>query len=641
MSVIGNFDSAEMLKTIKDIYGKAAPKEVNHGSNPEWQTGFEPLANDVLENTVYHRFYSGKDVKLQIFFELQRGNSLQYFDLLDISLEKAGERIQEKIQEKYKDEVVALSLSSRLTPIKNTIELSATLKNSDKINVISADILQLIKRESFKLQDDAVRVEAAKSMTRFFKNIEKPHMFGIFNAGIFAEAGIEGVLAKYDDEQFKEASAQLTMLKIPLKHLSIVQHPSNTDVKAQKTEISTQLFSTKNGKSLIVVQNSASNLLAVHYLIKHKNYYEGKFGKDAAKILQDCFGQRMKSPENQKISAPFGLAFTVNDNPWIPMDDIYMNPDFSYIRVEGLASDISGAIAYLNKAMLDFVPTEEEYNKASMKFNRSAMMKRGSDPAKKLFNSSLDDNLYAADINEGSAVELSYESLLQFNKAYFQPENMIISVVSREAPDKVRAFYKSFKGDKKTDVQPAYVREYKLSTKPVNIDKAGGGERSYLFWGFMKQVDEQDKPALQALSLVLKDDIIFDIREKQGMAYHMSAGIKMVNDKALFFINQGTRPQNVDKLLPQYPGFFKEKRYKKLNEEKLQKSINMYLGRMMFRRLASINQAYYLSYSLYFNDNINYDKDFLEKLKNVKLEDVRQVMKKYMKTENEIEIIVR
>ncbi len=640
MSVIGNFNSAEMLQTIKNIYGRAAPGQILRGGNPEWQTGFESLKKDVPRTAVFHRFYTGKDLKLQLFFRLPTGSSMQYYDLLDIALKNAGERVQDKIQQKHKDDVIAVSFISRLTPVKNFIELEATLKPGADVQAIYTDLLQAVKEESFALSDEKIAVESAKSLTNFFKNIEKPHMFGIFNAHIFAENGIEGVLAKYDSEKFSAAAKQLSGLKIHKNPVVIIQHPAAKEEKSEQAQIKTQLFGNRNGKAVITVQNSASNLLAVHYLIKHKKYFEERYGKDAAKILHDCFGQRMKSPENQKLSAPFGLSFTVNDNPWIPMDDIYMNPDFGYIRVEGLAKDIDGAIIFLNKAMTGFKPTEEEFNKALMKFKRSAMMKRGSDPAKKIFGNSLNEALYASDEPENSYPELSYQSLLQFSADYFQPHNMIIAAVSPAAPQKIESLFSSFNGGKETTIAP-YVREYKLPQKPVKIEKEGGGERSYLFYGFIKQVDEQDKAALQALSLVLKDDIIFDIREKQGMAYHMSAGIKMVKDKALFYINQGTRPQNVDKLVPQYPGFFNKKRYKDLTEEKLQKSLNMYLGRMMFRRLSSINQAYYLSYSLYFNGDINYDKDFLKQLKNVNLDDVRRVMKKYMQPKNEIEIIVR
>ena len=78
-----------------------------------------------------------------------------------------------------------------------------------------------------------------------------------------------------------------------------------------------------------------------------------------------------------------------------------------------------------------------------------------------------------------------------------------------------------------------------------------------------------------------------------------------------------------------------------LKMDELNKSVNMYLGRMMFRRLSSINQAFYLGSSLYFYDNYLYDKQFLDALKNVKVDDVRKAAQKYMVVKNPLMIIVR
>jgi predicted Zn-dependent peptidase len=125
------------------------------------------------------------------------------------------------------------------------------------------------------------------------------------------------------------------------------------------------------------------------------------------------------------------------------------------------------------------------------------------------------------------------------------------------------------------------------------------------------------------------------------MAYNMSAGIEIIKDKALFYISQGTRPQNVDKLAPQYPKFFQMAAVDTVTQADLDKSINMYLGRMMFRRLSSINQAFYLGSSLYFNNDANYDKQFLENLKKTKLADIKNVAKKYMNIINPASLIVR
>ena len=73
----------------------------------------------------------------------------------------------------------------------------------------------------------------------------------------------------------------------------------------------------------------------------------------------------------------------------------------------------------------------------------------------------------------------------------------------------------------------------------------------------------------------------------------------------------------------------------------LQKSINMYIGRMMFRRLSSINQDYYLGYSYYFHEDINYDKTFFDDLRNVSINDLMAVADKYLTINNPISIVIR
>ena len=140
---------------------------------------------------------------------------------------------------------------------------------------------------------------------------------------------------------------------------------------------------------------------------------------------------------------------------------------------------------------------------------------------------------------------------------------------------------------------------------------------------------------------MLGNKIIFDIREKQGLAYRMRAGINVIENTALFYINMGTRPENVDKLIPQFPGLLAVDYTKSFTEDELIKSVNMYLGRMMFRRLSSINQAYYLAHSYYFDDDIYSDGEMLDALKKVTLDDVKRVAEKYLHVSNPVKIIVR
>jgi len=642
MSVVGNFDSAQMLKMIQEIYGDEAPGMVARDQNPGWSTGFdERYLNTPQSGAVYHRFYNGKTTLLQFFFPVTGRYCDVFFGLLDKKLNEQADQLKEKLSDKVQN----VEMTTRTSPVGNYIQVTLRVKNDvDNLELLTAKVKQALSEADFSYSKEGIETEANKARTSFLKNLEKPHMFGIYNAHDIAVDGFETVLSSYGKEKFYQAAQNLAAFKVDSEPVVLIQTPLKQ--KENKEEISAtpvKLFpAQKGGPTLIVKQNAANHLVAIHYLFKHKAMFESEYGKDAAKILHDCFGQRLNSEQNQKMSNRFGLTFKVNDNPYFPMDDIYLHPDFGYIRAEGLDDDIPGMVAYLNEQMLHFTPTEKEFKKAMAKLGgKNPMMRRGSDPAKKRF-----EELYGQEVYESSPYPqgpepLDYQTLLKFAQEYFQPGNMVISVVSPAAVDQMNALFSGFKGHALTKEPPAITQTIKLHDAPVTIEENGGGSRSYLFWGFAKKIDPLDKPALKALSLILRDKIIFDIREKQGMAYHMSAGIELSENRALFFIRQGTRPQNVDKLVPQYPRFFELKMLEDVKESDLQKSINMYLGRMMFRRLSSINQAYYLGTSYYFHDDILYDEQFLNDLRKVTLAEVLQVARKYMKVQNPVQIIVR
>lgn len=645
MSVIGNFKRDEMMSKIEEIYGKVKPGIINSPESRIWRTGFEPLKNNLeIENKVFHRFYSGKQLSVSMLYDLPGSYTSEFFELLGITLDERADSLQKICDEKFPGAVSRISFQTRVNPVKNYLQAVLTFKDDKNMQGVVDLFKAKLVKQSFGLPDEVIESEAVKMKTDFLKNIEKPHMFGIYNADKFGEYGIEAVLESYSAEGYKKAGKLLHNFSITTDPVIIIQHPLAEEESTTNTNVNLQLFENGSGVHPVVIakQNSNSDLLAIHYMIKNKAAYEEKYGKNASQIWHDIFGDRMNSPENQKESARFGLTYTVNDNPFIPMDDIYLSPAFGYIRVEGLADNIEGVINYLNNQMLNFTPTPEEYQKAVKKIHGLSMMSH-SNVAKDIFDDLYQNIIYEPEKYKSDNETVTYENLLAFGKEYFNPQNMIISVVSPGTPEDINNYFAPFyKYDNVSPIiEPAYQRQYADLTEEHTVMDSAGGEQSYLFYGFIKPVDKSDEAALQALSLLLGDKIIFDVREKQGMAYRMSAGVDVTDGKALFYINMGTRPENVDVLVPQFPGFFKKEYTASFTNEELTKRVNMYLGRMMFRRLSSINQAYYLGHSYYFDDDIYADEESLANLKKVTMEDVNRVIDKYLHADYPVEVVVR
>jgi len=638
LSVIGNFDSKEMLVWVKDIYGKPGPGSVIRPKDANLKTGFAP--SGFKPGKLYHRSHSDSTTLIYLAFVLPQNPVPGFFDLMRETLSSKIEKVQTDSHKKFGSNIQTISPELRLSPIGNFLGLKVTVRSGENIDTIIPYLTDAVHRMKFSMTKESLTAFAAADKTAFFKNLEKPHMFGIYNAHVFAQQGIDGFLSSFDPNKYIKASDALKKFKITGNPTAIIHHPMDSDGKETNSLSAPQLFDLdETGTTLIVKQNPASPLLAIHYLFKHKARLETEYGKDAAKVLHDCFGQRMKSVDTQKESARYGFSYKVNDNPFIPMDNIYLGDDFGYIRVEGLADEFEGAIRFLNTSFKKFIPTKDEFTKAASSSHGGSMMRKNE--ARDKFNELVDEQIIEKDENETVQPDLTYESLLAFAKSYWTPENLIISIVSPENHESVQMNFADFGLSSTTDSEPASVDIYQLNSEAVSVEENGGGAQSYLFWGFMKEIDPEDKPALTVLSLILSNKIVFDIREKQGMAYRMRAGITVKKDKALFSINFGTRPENVDVLTPQFPGFFSSDMLSDVDETTLEKSVNMYLGRMMFRRLSSINQAYYLGHSHYFNGDMNSDAEFLNGIRDVTLDDVNSVAKKYMIGNNPISIIVR
>lgn len=639
LSVIGNFDTSIMLEWVKNNYGQAAPGTVYRPKDAHLLNGFETPAFN--PGKIYHRSHADSMTVIHLAFVLPNDPKPGFFELMEEILSSEVEKLKAKAEQEF-NSFASLSAEIREFPVRTFLILKATTQNEENLDEIILFLTEAVNHIQFSMKRDAITAFTFSHITSFYKNLEKPHMFGIYNAHVFAQKGIDGFLNSFQPDIYADAAAALKHYKIREKPTVIFHHPMDFTRHKTKNISNVKLFEHDGiGTTLIVKQNSNSSLMAVHYLFKHKARLEKEFGLNAAKILHDCFGQRMKSDAVKKMIAPFGLSFTVNDNPFIPMDNIYLHDDFGYIRVEGLAREFEEAIGFLNESFLDFIPTYTEFTKAMSNSQEGHSGMMGKNEAKEMFDHLVNEQLYAPEEQLNTPPELTYESLLAFKNKYWLPENLIVSIVSPKSPELVQSLFSDFGTAQDKDSEPVYDKVYQLNAESVSFEKEGGGSQSYLFWGFMKEIDPADKPGLTALSLILADKIVFDIREKQGMAYRIYAGINIKNNQALFSIKFGTRPENVDILIPQFPKLFSIEMLEDVDEAMLEKSINMYLGRMMFRRLSSINQAYYLGRSLYFEGDMNADTIFLEDLKSVTLDDINRLAKKYMDRGNPVSIIVR
>ncbi len=101
LTAIGPFDTDSMLVLLAGIYGTVKPGNVAYAHYTNWRSGFEIPGLTTDRSSVYHRFYKGEEMLLQMFFEIPVQFSQVHLTLLDEILAKHHDRIFSELQKKF------------------------------------------------------------------------------------------------------------------------------------------------------------------------------------------------------------------------------------------------------------------------------------------------------------------------------------------------------------------------------------------------------------------------------------------------------------------------------------------------------------------------------------------------------------
>ncbi|MCB9248583.1 MAG: insulinase family protein [Ignavibacteriales bacterium] len=142
ISVIGSFNSKEMLDNIKDIYGKAKPGVIKEANTSGLNIAFEDVPSLDNEQNVYHRFYSGSNTQLQLFFELPTPKNLEFYDVLNLVLENQSEPIKNKLNSYFENVIDGIEFKTREYKVKSFLQVTATLNSDNNINSIKDSFFQ-------------------------------------------------------------------------------------------------------------------------------------------------------------------------------------------------------------------------------------------------------------------------------------------------------------------------------------------------------------------------------------------------------------------------------------------------------------------------------------------------------------------
>jgi zinc protease len=405
-----------------------------------------------------------------------------------------------------------------------------------------------------------------------------------------------------------------------------------------------------NGLTVVVKSNPDSKVLGINILGKNRSAMEPEGKTGIADFTNRMLLKGTKTRSAEKIAedlASIGAEITVADNPWIPYDDVYTTHSFTFIKFQTIDEFADKGIELLSDLVINPIFPDEEIAKTQKEMMGILGRSKGStsETCRDLFYATLfKDHPYGKPIMGDAQTigSITHDDLIEFDKRFYSSNNMIITVVTNLPADQMMDKIKNTFGNMpKIDFPEPQIPPLAPLSAPIKVEKFMEKEQVYIYLGEpMPGIKSPDAFALDLMNSILSSRLGLNLREIKGLAYSVGSSMHFDKDFGWFIAAMGTRPQNYQVALD---GILEEMRKIKEEEvtpDELEKAKNGIWGSMLFYRLSRISQAYYMGVNEFRGVGYDYDDKYIDNLRKVTIDQVKQVAEKYLNTDNYVLAVV-
>ncbi len=417
-----------------------------------------------------------------------------------------------------------------------------------------------------------------------------------------------------------------------------------------------KMLALDSGMRVVFSSNPSSEVLALHLMALGRSYREPE-GKEGItdflhRMLPRGAGEWSEAALGSKLDA-IGATVKVTDSPWIPYDDYYTVPEFSFVRFETLDDFYERALE-----LLGLMVREPRFEDSEIETVRQEMLdliaKRdasASGVARSLFREAIygAGHAGAKDVlgTTESISSITREDLRKHHRRYFSPSNLVLTIVTG-LPEEVMVpvVERAFSVSPEMLASPPEPWSVGMAqprrVDPVpRIERELGKQQAEIQLGCLFDFDPADEAAIQVADFVLSDRMAFQLRERQGLAYTIGAVFSSWGTRGVLSAGMGTRPENLPVAEAGIVAQIDSLKTLAIDEKDVRKAVNARVGRMRMRRLSRMGQAYYLSMDLLHQKPLLAHETLLRGMRDVTPSDVMRVAQEYFGTEQLACVIVR
>jgi predicted Zn-dependent peptidase len=303
-----------------------------------------------------------------------------------------------------------------------------------------------------------------------------------------------------------------------------------------------------------------------------------------------------------------GIDVKTADSPAIPFDNRYHVPDFSYVRIEGPEGSFAEALMMLAE-MVRAPEWDDEGWRSAVAGHASAKEadNRGSEMAQQLFFESLlgPDHPLSLPVSgpQGEAAPDS-ESVKafwgQWPTGYFTPDRLVVTVASPLPAEETLELVEDALSGGPT-AQPARgPYPDPVTTGEAPSVEIGAAPQVTLLWGRLAEVEPEDRAPLLVAMDALSDRMTAVIREREGLAYRLGAGVRPIPGGGwILSARVGTRPENSQRVAELLEDLVVELGTDRLSAGDLERLNARARRTRMLRGLSAASRAYRVGRALF------------------------------------------
>ncbi|MGB2697713.1 MAG: pitrilysin family protein [Candidatus Zixiibacteriota bacterium] len=649
--LIGDFDTEKMIELMEKYFGGVAAKPLP----PQKKIEYIPP----LESSVSYREADTKNTYLSMSFPAPHFSDPDFFAFVILNeILNSGETsplYQALTSEEYP---LAIDISSDLDMQKefSALNLYITTDSPDKVELILETTRDVLRSFSWQaVEEDFLQRIIVSQKTNDYYLEERLHFYGMLKAPVLVNAGYDFLESYIDQLEFatpkkiqKVAQRYFSDPKYIATVLTSKKEKKETEEKENKSVYRKEILA--SGLTLIIKSNPDSRVLGINVLGKNRSASEPEGKTGIADFTNRMLLKGTLSRNAERISsdlATIGAEITLVDNPYIPYDDLYTSPLFTFIKFQTIDEFADEGIEILADIVKNPSFPEDEIEKVRKEMIGLLKRSEGStyQEARKLYYSELfKDHPYGRSPmgDMESLNSITQKDLIEFHQRFYSAGNIIITVATNLSPEEiVEKIDRKFSDISQVEFIPPEIPKIEPLTSQVLAEKEMQKEQVYIYLGGVLPGNESpDKEALVVMNSILSSRLGLNLREKQGLAYSVGSSINLDKEFGWYIVSMGTQPENYQTALNGIKNQIQEMKNSMPTDEELEKAKNGIWGRMLMYRLSRINQAYWMGVNEFQGLGYDYDEYYIDKIKTVTREDVKRVAQSYLDTENYVLAVV-